>query len=259
MRQEDEDRFREVMATTIEAETQEHLRLLTSAMLPSDSMAYAFQEIQTAVDGCKIQEYFVDPLYFEHRVFMLIDWAANCVSKWYRTLTRSGKDIGWCPLSHLVHSEYYPFNLNQIVRTSIVQDWASSTKLNKSALLKTNSVATLEWYRLLLPESVDPNSELIVIAMGPYCTNHESVPLSATPFVPEILQNYVYHPDVNQSKNPIALIHFESICGRVVNKLIQLYLDTVFRQLFSPYGSGGKQEMWKLVEIHALSFLTNKS
>jgi hypothetical protein len=137
-----------------------------------------------------------------------------------------------------------------------VQNWATNLKMSKSVFLKTNSFATFEWYRLLLPESCDLNRELIAIAMGPYFIGDESVPLSATPFVPEILQNYIYHPDVNQSKNPIALIHFESICGRVVNKLIQLYLDTVFRQLFSPYGSGGKEEMWKLVEVNALSFLT---
>jgi hypothetical protein len=51
--------------------------------MPSDTMPYTFQEIQEAVNGCKIQEQFIDPVYFEHRVFMLIDWAANCASKWY--------------------------------------------------------------------------------------------------------------------------------------------------------------------------------
>jgi hypothetical protein len=255
MRLEDNCRFKEVLQNAVFSESQEHVRILTTNIVPSETTPFGFQMIHEQVSSCKIQEYFVDSPYFEHRVSMFLDWAAQCASRWYYTFIRHGKDIGWCPLSKLIYSEYYPFALPQLVRSSILQDWTRAFKMNKSMMLKMNSFSTFEWFRALLPEICDPNLELIGSVMGVFYGGNESVPIANASFIPELLQKYVYHKDIETIKREkTSFIHFESICSRVVNKLIQLYLDTVFRQLFDSIGLTGKQQIWNLVESQILDF-----
>jgi hypothetical protein len=159
-------------------------------------------------------------------------------------------------MDNLNYSEFYPFNLNQIIRNYCF-DSDQEKPTTKSNLVELNSNGVYQWYFQLVPIIFLNNFSYLPYIMGPYFANNlqiDQLHVNQCVFVPNAMWSHVYKiKDESKMTSSIAL-HFESICGRVISNLMFMYLRTVFHQLKNSISDEkGKESIWELVEFLILN------
>ncbi len=155
---------------------------------------------------------------------------------------RNLKNLGWAPIKYLEYAEFYPMNLNQIVRSSITCVPSIIDK-SETFLLEFNCSCTFSWLELVCSDELKSNLEtkmgIKVLKIGPYfIINSPKVFGNKSSTVPKTLWNFVFKGAEFPSCSSILGYHLEALAGRVISRLMSDYIRTICEQLVCPDNRG---------------------